>query len=64
MGCVGRGIPETGLWEKEKFCLPFGGGGCVCDVGMFAEGVFIICPGGRDDGKIGEIKAKSRGLSL
>ena len=64
MGRVKRGIPETGFVGKRKVCLLFGGVGGVQDVGMFAESVFIVCPGGRDDGKIGEIKVKPRGLSL
>ena len=54
MRCVKLVIPETGFVGEEKFVFHLTGGGvCVCGVDIFAEDVFIVCPGGRGDGKIG-----------
>ena len=42
------------LWVKKN--LPFIWRGGVCGVGIFAESVFIVCPGSRDDEKLVKLK--------
>ena len=50
MGCAKLVIPETGFVGEEKFVCHLTGGGCGVDI--FAENVFIVCPGGRGDGRL------------
>ena len=44
MGCVERGIPETGFVEKEKSALHLAGGGrgCVCGTSVCLPRVFSL----------------------
>ena len=57
---LSEGSPERDLWEEKNLFFigtvvsNCGGSRGAC---VFAESVFIVCPGGRDDGKIVEIIA-------